>query len=73
MKPTDLRDGMRVLYAPVKGLPEKYGATVDGEPFKLGGHTWCVHLKDVDPTYTWAGGRVASAAVANLSKFTEPR
>lgn len=64
--PKDLRDGMRVLYMPTLGHPDRFAGTVDGEPFELGGHTWCVHLKDMDPGYRNGRGFVKAAAVSHL-------
>ncbi len=49
MEPKDLRPGEPVWYASSPGI--LWPAVVDGEPWKLGGHTWVVRLRDLPPEY----------------------
>lgn len=58
--------GNRVWYEASPG--RFYAGTIDSEPRLLGGHTWVVHLRDMDPSYR-DGERstVASAACDCLS------
>lgn len=71
--PRDLSDGMRVLYMPTLGSAERFAGTVDGEPFELGGHTWCVHLRDVEPGYRNGRGFVKAAAISHLFRVEPTR
>ena len=44
------KPGDMVEYQPSAGGPW-FPATVDSEPWQLGGGTWVVHLKDLPPEY----------------------
>lgn len=70
MNHTELKIGDRVWYAPSLNGP-RFAAVVASEPWKLGGHTWCVRLEDLGQEYqeyTHKHGRsvVAAAAVNNV-------
>ena len=53
-----IKDGALVVYESSPG--RRFAGVVDGEPRLLGGHTWCVHLKDMDHEY----GRATVKAAA---------
>jgi hypothetical protein len=64
-------DGMHVLYAPVLGDSLEFAGVVDGHPWQLGGHTWVVTVKDLEPAYgQWRGDpkltRLTAVALSNL-------
>lgn len=47
--PENCTDGLLVWYAPSYG--HAFAGIVDGAPWKLGEHTWVVHLRDMEEGY----------------------
>lgn len=77
MTPKSYKDGDRVRYAPVLGDALEFAGVVEGVPWKLGGHTWVVTVKDLEPAYgQWRGDPTRTrltVALSNLRKEPHAR
>lgn len=61
--PSWIRDGVRVLYESSPG--RQYSGRINGEPFLLGGHTWCVNLCEMSKEYRDGQRSTVNAAACN--------
>lgn len=67
--PENCFDGLKVWYAPSPG--HAFAGVVDGDPWELGGHTWVVHVREMEECYGKFRGtpgttRVKAAALSAL-------
>ena len=65
LEPEDIRDGMEVIYFPSPSIA--CHGFVDGKPWKLGGHTWVVRLKNMDPSYAAKTGKLGGRDFVNAA------
>lgn len=66
LTPETCVDGLAVWYSPSYGYA--FAGIVDGEPWRLGEHTWVVHLREMEEGYgkfrsTSGATRVKAAAL----------
>lgn len=68
--PAWIIDGAHVWYQSSPGPEHRYAGVVDGTPRLLGGHTWVVRLRHMDPRYRNGDRTTVPAAACHC---LEPR